>query len=500
VGSGSRGIQYAEPAPLQNRVASTAKNETPRQAASPSNAPSAAIHLEAEDARLAGTTVSTTRPGFSGKGYVTGFDQDGDKIEFTIRNAKAGLYEVRLRYSVPQGEKGYDLVVNGSKFSNMLARSGETFTSSTPTKVELQAGANTIAVEKGWGYYDIDAIDIVPVTVEMALKKPPKTLVDGRATARTRALHAYLIDLYGQKTLSGQHEQSEFSYIRDVTGKTPAILGGDLIEYSPSRVANGAKPEGTTERFIEAARAGHIVTMAWHWNAPKDLINQEKFVNAKGQTVNALWWRGFYTEATTFDVEKALANPHSEDHKLLLRDIDVIAVELKKFAAADVPILWRPLHEAEGGWFWWGAKGPKPLVQLWRLMFDRLTNHHNLHNLIWVFTGTANMAWYPGDGYVDIIGVDSYPTDPADPLSSIWDDLKKQFDGKKLLALSEFGGVPDVEKARRYGVRWSYFMSWTGDVGPHKMTREALARIYQQSTVLNKDELKAVVVRSAKPK
>lgn len=450
----------------------------------------AAIHLEAEDARLVGTTAATTRPGYSGTGYVSGFDQNGDKIEFFIPDAKAGLYEVEVRYSAPQGEKGFDLVVNNSKFSGMLARTGDAFATQIAGKVELRDGANTIGIEKGWGYYDIDSINLSPATIDAALKLPPKTLVDGKATAKTRALHSYLIDLYGQKTLSGQHEAAEIGYIRDLSGKTPAILGGDLIEYSPTRVAHGSKPEGTTERLIQSAREGHILTLAWHWNAPKDLINQEKFVNARGRTVNALWWRGFYTEATTFDVQKALANPQSEDYKLLLSDIDAIAIQLKKLAAADVPILWRPLHEAEGGWFWWGAKGPQPFVQLWRLMFDRLTNYHGLHNLIWVYTGTANRDWYPGDDYVDIVGVDAYPSDVGDPLSRSWDDLKQQFDGKKLLALSEFGGVPNVEKMRRYGVRWSYFMSWTGDVGPRKMTPDDLARIYRQNAVLNRDGLK----------
>ena len=475
IGSANRGIPYADLS-----IKPTAAQTTPRTV----------FHLEAEDATLAGTAVSTARAGFSGTGYVSGFDQDGDRIEFSIPNARAGIYAVKIRYSASSGEKGYDLVVNGSKFSGMLARTGEGFATHIAGKVELKQGVNTLAIEKSWGYYDIDAIDIAPTRIDTALKKPPKTLVDRRATAGARALHSYLIDLYGQKTLSGQHEEADAKYLRDTIGKSPAILGSDLIEYSPSRVANGSKPEGTTERLIQSARKGQIITLAWHWNAPKDLINQEKFVKPNGQTVNALWWRGFYTEATTFDVQKALANPQSQDYKLLLRDIDVIARELKKLNAAGVPVLWRPLHEAEGGWFWWGAKGPEPLKKLWRLMFERLTNHHKLHNLIWVFTGTPNMAWYPGDDVVDIIGVDAYPSDVGDPLGSTWDALKQQFDGKKLLALSEFGGVPDVHKARRYGVRWSYFMSWTSELGPRKMPPEVLDRIYKSPAVLNQSDLK----------
>ena len=69
-------------------------------------------------------------------------------------------------------------------------------------------------------------------------------------------------------------------------------------------------------------------------------------------------------------------------------------------------MLWRPLHEASGGWFWWGAHGPDPFKQLWELMFRRFTEVHELHNLIWVYTAdpTAHHDWYPGDDMVDVVG------------------------------------------------------------------------------------------------
>jgi mannan endo-1,4-beta-mannosidase len=427
---------------------------------------------------------------------VNGFQKEGDRIVWQIPQAQAGIYEVRIRYSSPGDEKGYELVVNGSKTSGMFMQTGDAFNTRNAGKVELRQGANTVAIEKGWGYYDIDAIDIVPATIDAALKKPSKTLVDPRASAKTRALHSYLIELYGEKMLSGQYEEAENNYIHSVTGQTPAILGGDFMDYSPSRIARGTKPEGTTERLIQKAREGQIITMAWHWNAPKDLLDKE-YTNESGQKIDARWYKGFYTNATTFDLERALANPQSEDYKLLLRDMDVIAAELKKFADADIPVLWRPLYEAEGRWFWWGAKGPGPLVQLWRLMFDRMTNHHGLHNLIWVYTIGNKPEWYPGDNYVDMVGIDAYPSDPFDPLSSTWDELKQRFDGKKLMALTEIGKVPDVEKMWRYGVRWSHFVSWTGDLGPQKVSKEDLSRIYKSDVVLNREELRPITVTSA---
>ena len=261
------------------------------------------------------------------------------------------------------------------------------------------------------------------------------------------------------------------------------------MDYSPSRVAFGSKPENLTEHWIGAAKSGQILTLSWHWNAPKDLINDENHVNERGQKVNALWWRGFYTEATRFDVAKAMADPGSEEYRLLVRDIDVIAVELKKLADARVPVLWRPLHEAEGGWFWWGAKGPEPCKKLWRLMRQRLEGHHKLNNLIWVWN-SARPEWYPGDDAVDVMSIDQYPTDRGDPLSGPWEDLLRRFDGKKMLALAEFPGAPDVDRMARFGVRWSYFVSWTGGVGPAATNPAVLKRVYNSEQVITRDELR----------
>ncbi len=442
------------------------------------------LHLEAEKAQQVGTTIAHERAGFSGTGYVTGFVHDGDKIVFTVPKVVGGLYQVHIRYSAPSGEKGYVLTVNGHQFSGMFAATGNVFATQNAGTVELNNGVNTITMEKGWGYYDIDALDFVPASLPPALHPISAKPIDPQATPAARALLASLMHVYGSKTLSGQYDQKDNDYIHAVTGKTPAIYGGDLIDYSPSRIAFGADPKDTTEQIIRHAKSGQIVTVSWHWNAPTDLINKKIDTNASGQPVDASWYRGFYTEATTFDVEKALNNPHSEEYHLLLRDIDAIAVQLKKFSDANVPVLWRPLHEAEGGWFWWGAKGPKPFIRLWRLMHDRLTNVHHLHNLIWVDSSGTKPEWYPGDQYVDIVGVDEYPSDVTDPLSSTWETLMHRYNGKKLVALTEFGGVPNIPEMRRYGVRWAYFVSWTDSLGPKKMTKDALTHIYQSKSVL----------------
>ena len=305
------------------------------------------------------------------------------------------------------------------------------------------------------------------------LVKPPATLVDPAATPQARALMKRLVNNYGKSTLIGVYDEPDAAYIEKTIGRPPDVMGGDLMDFSPSRLPYGADPGDLVERYIAHAKAGRIITLSWHWNAPSDLVDGT-YVDRKGKKVDAPWYRGFYTDATHFDVEKALANPESEDYKLLLRDIDAIAVQLNKFQKAGVPVLWRPLHEAEGKWFWWSAKGPKPYIKLWRLMFDRLTKHDGLHNLIWVYTG--DLASYPGDAYADVIGVDYYEGDGRGPLPDVWNAMQARFNGKKLLALSEFGGVPDLPAMRAAGLHWSYYASWTGKHGPRPVPPDELRR------------------------
>ena len=442
-----------------------------------------AIHLEAEDAQLVGVIRATTRPSFSGTGYVTGFDDDNDKLIFTVPARTAGVYDVKIRYASPS-VKGYYLNVNGVKLKGIFPGSGDKFAEFNAGKIELNAGKNTIAIEKYWGFYDIDKIDLLPAPPSKTVVKPPNKLSDPAASSKAKALFAMLRQRYGGGTFSGVYTNDDADYVKQVTGKTPAIMGGDLIEYSPSRVEHGSDAKNEVERLISASQNNSIITLSWHWNAPSGLLDK-MLTSEQGQQIDARWYKGFNTSATTFDVQKALADPKSEDYRLLLRDIDAIAVQLKKLSDADVPILWRPLHEAEGGWFWWGAKGPQPFIQLWRLLHDRLTHEHHLHNLIWVYTSAGNPAWYPGDEYVDVVGADDYPVDLRDTFSVDWETLLSQFAGRKLLAISEFGGVPDVQSMRNLGEYWSYFVSWSGELGPHKMSDDDLRRIYNSSAVIN---------------
>jgi mannan endo-1,4-beta-mannosidase len=432
----------------------------------------AVVRLEAEEAALEGPVAANARAGFSGSGYVTGMTKRSHRITF---ESDGGLHRVTIRHSSPHGPKGYVLDVNGVKHAGTFRATGDTFADHDAGVIEFAAGRNVAAVEYGWGWYDVDAIEITPAGDVAPPPRPSARPCDPAATPAAAGLLRRICEASGSSTLSGVQGAADLELARKTIGVEPAIVSEDLMDYSPSRVERGTKPR-ETDRLLQHAREGRTVSALWHWNAPRGL--EPDIAATPGAKSRKPWFRGFYTDATTFDVAAALADEQGDDHRLLLRDIDAIAVQLRRLADADVPVLWRPLHEAEGGWFWWGAKGPEPFKALWRLVHRRLTGHHGLHNLVWVFTGSADPAWYPGDDVVDVVGLDAYPADPRDPLASDWAALAKAYGGRKPLALTEYGGVPDVGLMQRHGVWWSYFVSWSGSKGMRRTPPDEIRRIY----------------------
>ena len=436
------------------------------------------IRVEAEDGKLNGVEVSTEEKGFSGRGYVTGFDNDADSLEMRFQ-AKAGLHEMRIAAFLPGGKKGFQYELNGEKGDGMMNDEGPGLRTSVVGRFPLKEGENVIIIRKGWGWYDLDYLEFEP-TQPVPLLKVSKKLSDPAADPCAKRLMSFLVDNYGKKMLSGEQELHMAEYAHSMTGKWPAVVNGDFMDYSPSRRERGADPTGKTEKYIAWAEKGGIFGASWHWNAPADLIDKK----------DNEWWRGFYSDGTTFDFAAALADPSSTRYALLLRDIDAIAVELKKLRDAGVPVLWRPLHEVNGEWFWWGTKGPDSFRKLYRLLHERMTGTHGLHNLIWVYSpipGRIYDDWYPGDDVVDIVGVDIY-TDQSSGMGGQWDEAMRGYNGRKLVTLSESGTLALPEKARDQGVWWSWFSVWEGGF-TRKIPKDLFKRVYDDPDVLTLDEL-----------
>jgi len=267
----------------------------------------------------------------------------------------------------------------------------------------------------------------------------------------------YLKEIEGEKTLSGTTANvnwniNEAKWVYKHTGKWPALNFFDFIHlpFSPS---NWIDYSNITEVY-NWHKNGGIVGCMWHWNMPTN----------DGQDWTCTPGTG--NKETGFDVRK-IFEPESAEYKQMMNDIDKVASTLKKLKQRKIPVLWRPLHEAGGMWFWWGLDA-EACNELWRVMYDRFVNQHKLDNLIWVWTTAASWnkpysdgyKWYPGDEYVDIVSIDIYNNSSASNISTTCYKFLKKYSPNKLIALTECGNLAPIGQQWKIGARWLFFAPW----------------------------------------
>jgi len=438
----------------------TAAAGAPAPARAPAPAPArdhgpstGTILLEAEDGQLTGgAQVQTSLGGYHGSGYVGNLVNANSGVTVTARTSSSGLYTLVARYAAPDGDKQNNLVVNGQSAGSMDFPSSASWSNANLGVVFLQSGDNTISLQKDWGYVDIDYFRLTPKSSGSDSSTINPDLVNPNPHPNAKKLYDFIRQHYRKKVISGQTVSSdlaELTYIQSKTGKQPALAGFEFENYSP---VSGMADDGTLGRLSDwFLHKNGIPEVQWHWCSPMGATQE--------------WWKSFYTDMTTFDVEKAVT-PGTEENRLALRDLDVIASKFKTLQDQGVPVLWRPLHEAEGGWFWWGAKGPKPCVALYRIMYNKFVHEHGLTNLIWVWvsgTAAASKEWYPGDDVVDIIGADIYaPSGNYGPSTASYYQLSDLVQGKKMVALLENGPIPNPSLIQQQQAYWSWFMTWSG--------------------------------------
>ena len=310
--------------------------------------------------------------------------------------------------------------------------------------------------------------------------------VNPNAQDCVRNVLKYLSDITYKQIVTGQHTQTmvqeEPEYIEKVTGKQPALLGFELLSYSPNINYFDTDEEcmievqqnyGTLKKAWEWAEKKGLITFTWHWFSP--LGGRSK---------------SFFTENTDYDAEKAVSEGTLENIALL-SDIDTMAGILRPFCDKHIPILWRPFHEGEGTWFWWGAKGHGPLKKLWRIMYDRFTNVHKLNNLIWVWN-SPEPEGYPGDDVVDIISRDIYgPEHEHTSQAQMYNDLLGITSQKKIVLIGETGTLPSAADIVKEGIGWASYMTWSNEfcLSEKYSTKDVLKEMYNSPYAVTKDRL-----------
>ena len=237
------------------------------------------------------------------------------------------------------------------------------------------------------------------------------------------------------------------------------------------------------------------------------------------------WSLSTYTAADTdFSPSKA-AEPGTKENEYYLSTLKTLAKEFNKLEAEGIPVIWRPLHEAEGGggengsWFWWGREGSSAYKKLWIYTYKTLTDDLNCHNLIWEWNSynfATSKDWYPGDAYVDIIGYDKYScTDWStgsaryyhndSPFSSVFYGIMEKYDSAKMISLAENDCFSTPDKLQEEKAGWLYFCTWY-DGGsndnnflsnPTFNTKEDTIAMYQSDYCITLDELPKNLYRNS---
>ncbi len=218
-----------------------------------------------------------------------------------------------------------------------------------------------------------------------------------RANAATRAVLHYFQSLSAgpqRRILSGQFSNfgrganlRALTNVFEKTGHWPAIIGVDYADLGGAGLET-AKPNQTALAYW---RQGGLVTISAHLYDPA----RTNGGGLRDQNV---------------DLSSLLA-ANDPAHARWLRELDLLAAGLQELRASNVVVLWRPFHEMNGDWFWWGGKDPGTFIQLWRQMFDYFTTDKGLDNLIWVYSpnhGRNTAGYYAGSRYVDLVGLDAY--------------------------------------------------------------------------------------------
>lgn len=294
---------------------------------------------------------------------------------------------------------------------------------------------------------------------------PMLKLVDPQASTATRSLFRYLQESRGKRILFGhQHATTEFvavtghpvqSDVHNATGDFPAIFGWDTLSIEgkekPGISGNiEASRERLIEKMTEAHKLGGIIALSTHF---------PNFVTG-----------GSFYDTSVGAVEHILpGGSKNAEFNAMLDHVAYVANHLKDENGELIPILFRPFHEQNGSWFWWGAPLTKTsdYIALYRYTVEYLRDRAGVHNFLYVFSPNGPfagdertyLATYPGDEYVDILGMDQYDNRDHPGTTGFLNGLARDLaminrlaDAKgKIAALAEFGYSPQGMKPRGNG-------------------------------------------------
>ncbi len=438
--------------------------------------------------------VKSDRKGYKGKGYVTNISAEEDwSREFELSDSQYYDLTITVASDVPCVN---GIAVNGKKIQDFSASGTGKFEKITFKNIYIESGKVAISLIPEDGGLDVDYLTLTASEdiskLDLSIEKP--ALVNKDSDYNAKALYQYLCDSYGKQVILGQHDtigtSAETDMIFKTTGKYPAIRFGDLMLATEK---DSITTETEINTAIDWASKDGIVGYMWHWAAPDDK-------------------REYYADQTDFDIKKAVTKEDiaelslddikklqkdgkvSEECVALVQDIDTISQQLATLRDEGIAVLWRPLHEASNGDFWWG-KDKESYKWLWKLMYERQTKYHKLNNLIWVWSA-QNADWYVGDEYCDVLSCDIYDDGNKDAQVNIMLFLQS-ISKNKPIAMSECGNFPDIQSIADEKAMWSFIGQWGGNylmtdngkLSEEHNTAAELITMYNNDLTITRDKL-----------
>lgn len=302
--------------------------------------------------------------------------------------------------------------------------------------------------------------------------------VNPDATQEAKDVLSVLYNVSGKSVIAGQHDYLESpdelsNKLDKISGQYAGVHGYELGAISgQSEALTEQQRSNVVYSAINWYRAGGFVTMTFHESLPG----------------TKLTWANVQKSISQADFDQYIT-PGTAEYNALISDIDSVAVSLKKLKDAGVPVLWRPYHEMNGNWFWWGRKDN--FTELWNIMYDRLVHVHQLDNLIWVWSPNAPNSscdaytpYFPGLDKVDVLALDIYNNDYK---QSYYDGIVSLAKGKPV-AIGENGELPNVSLLAKSQPKWAYFLTW-GSMLTDNNSTQTINSVMNDNRVITRDKL-----------
>ena len=447
-----------------------------------------------------GVSSGKKRKGFSGKGYLTGLDSK-HSISFEFDLPESQYYSISFTVAADKDSKCALSVGTSPAGEFTVAKDGK-FALVTLKNIHIEKGKTSFTLAPSKGSVDLDSITVASSTdvrdLKLTIDKPALSNKD--ADVNARALYGYICESYGKTVLTGQHDtvgtMTETRSITEITGRSPAVRFGDLMPFTQDMIIG----ENELEYAEKWAEEGGIIGYMWHWLAPGSnscYSDDTDFDITKAVTEEKIY------DLSQSDLKKLRKEKKISDECLsLIEDIDKVSEKLAELRDKGIAVIWRPLHEASNGYFWWG-KDKDSYLWLWKLLYQRQTVYHKLTNLIWVWSA-QDAGWYVGDKLCDIVSADIY--DQGNTYGQVEKLLfMREITRNKPIAMAECGTTPSIQSIADLNAMWSYIGQWGGSyllneditLNEDYNTLESLVKFYSNDLTVTRDELPDLKARAA---